>query len=580
MKLVIRQYLAYLKERGELDALLPDLLSQMGLEVFLKPGVGSRQYGVDIGAFGKLSSESESKVYLFSVKSGDLDRKDWDSGNPQDLRPSINEIIDVFIPTRIPAEYKDRPVEICLCFGGEVKEEVRSNISMFLGRLKADDLNFSEWNGDRLAELIEQHMLREELLPKHCRGLLRKSLAMIDEPEVSFKHFSQLAISLTCTEDKKPKDILTGIRQLYLCLWILYSWCRDEDNLESAYLSAEFTMLNAWEAAKFAFGKKNVVAVSTLTTLDSILRLNLQVSNQYIEEKIIPHCNSLYAISHAVRPSCATDVNLKLFDVLGRLALTGCWTYWYLGQISEENVDSGRFFSESVANYQESIKKLIVNNPILFTPYKDEQAIDLVLALWFLSLDQKHWRDIQAWLVNMTHEIYQMLKISDKYPTTIRSYAELIEHPMDKSDEYKKSVTKGSILYPYISTFSAFMGFSEPYEIIGKIKKEFLPHCNFQVYFLDETSEKHFYRFDKMHGATLSDVCVTEEPDELINQLVRECDQSNKVYEMSAFKYSFWPIILTGCRHYRLPVPMHFIIDIFKQRKEYDAASSKEAEES
>jgi hypothetical protein len=49
-----------------------------------------------------LSSESESKVYLFSVKSGDLDRRDWD-GKPQDLRPSINEIIDVFIPTRIPA---------------------------------------------------------------------------------------------------------------------------------------------------------------------------------------------------------------------------------------------------------------------------------------------------------------------------------------------------------------------------------------------------------------------------------------------------------------------------------------------
>ncbi len=36
MKLMIRQYLASLKERGELDALLPDLLSQMGLEVFLK----------------------------------------------------------------------------------------------------------------------------------------------------------------------------------------------------------------------------------------------------------------------------------------------------------------------------------------------------------------------------------------------------------------------------------------------------------------------------------------------------------------------------------------------------------------
>ncbi len=540
MKLVIRQYLASLKERGELDALLPDLLSQMGLEVFLKPGVGSRQFGVDVAAFGKLTSEPESTVYLFSVKSGDLDRKDWDSGNPQDLRPSINEIIDVFIPTRIPAEYKDKPVEICLCFGGEVKEEVRSNVSMFLGKLKTDDLRFSEWNGDRLADLVEQHMLREELLPINCRGLLRKSLAMIDEPEVSFKHFSQLAISLTCTDNKKPKEILTGIRQLYLCLWILYSWCRDEDNLESAFLSAEFTMLNTWEAAKFAFGKKNNVAISTLITLDSIIRLNLHVSIQYIEEKIIPHCNSLYAISHAVKPSCATDVNLKLFDVLGRLALAGCWSYWYLGQARDGNEEAVRFFSEAVTEYQESIKHLIVNNPILFTPYKDEQAIDLVLALWFLSLDHKHWYDIKSWLSNMSRGIYQMFKISGKYPTTIRSYAELIEHPIDKTEDYKKSVTKGSILYPYISSFSAIMGFRESYEIVKKIKEEFLSHCNFQVYFLDESSEEHFYRFDKMHGATLSDVCVTEAPDELIQQLVSECEQSNKVYDMTAFKYSFW----------------------------------------
>jgi hypothetical protein len=36
------------------------------------------------------------------------------------------------------------------------------------------------------------------------------------------------------------------------------------------------------------------------------------------------------------------------------------------------------------------------------------------------------------------------------------------------------------------------MGFSEPYEIVKKIKEEFLPHCNFQVYFLDESSEDHF----------------------------------------------------------------------------------------
>jgi len=567
MKLVIKQYLASLKERGELDALLPDLLSQMGFEVFLKPRIGSRQYGVDVGAFGKLTDDEDEKVYLFSVKSGDLGRKDWDGGNPQDLRPSINEITDVFIPSRIPPEYKEKPVEICLCFGGEIKEEVRANVSLFLDKQTSNNLSFSEWNGDRLAALIEQHMLREELLPENCRGLLRKSLAMIDEPDISFKHFSRLAIRLTCTDGQKPKQALTAIRQLYLCLWILYAWCREEDNLESAYLSLEFALLNAWDASKISFDKKNKIAVGMRETLDSILLLNLQVSNCYLEEKIIPHAGNLYALSHAVRPSCAVDVNLKLFDILGRLALSGCWAYWYLGKISEEDTKSIEFYSNTVSRYQEVIKKIISNNPMLFTPYKDEQAIDIVIAIYFLSLNKRHWGDIHRWLVNMTRDIYHMHRLHDKYPATIQNYAELIEHPVEKTEEYRKGVTKGSILYPYISAFSVIMDFHEPYEAVKKIKEDFLPHCNFQVFFFDEESEKHFYRFDEVHGATLSDVCVTELPEKLIKQLADECEQSDKVYEMSAFKHSLWPMILSGCRHYRLPVPMHFILGLYEKPK-------------
>lgn len=578
MKLVIRQYLASLKERGELDALLPDLLSQMGLEVFLKPGIGSRQYGVDVGAFGKLTDEPANKVYLFSIKSGDLDRREWDGGNPQDLRPSINEIIDVFIPSRIPVEYKNELIEICLCFGGEVKEEVRANVTMFLEKSKTDKLHFSEWNGDRLAALIEQHMLREELLPKNCRGLLRKALAMIDEPDISFKHFRQLVVILT-KDDQHPSNNLTRIRQLYLCLWILYSWCRDANNLESAFLSAEFTLLNAWEFAKSSIDKKSKVAISTTTTLDSIIKLNIQISTQYIEEKIIPNVDSLYAISHAVRPSCAVDVNLKLFDTLGRLALTGCWGYWCLTKLKGEDNETNDHYSEFVIKYQNSIKQLINNNPILLTPYKDEQGIDLALALWFLCLNYENWNYIDSWLTNISSETYNMFKINEKYPTTIQSYAELIEHPIDKTDEYRKSVTKGSILYPYISIFSAIMDFSEPYDLVKKIKEDFLPHCNFQVYFFDELSESNFYSFHEIHGATLSHVCITEDKNNLIEQLISECEQSNKIYEMSAMKYSLWPIILTGCRHYRLPFPIHFLIDIYKQIKNSQSANDMDLNE-
>jgi hypothetical protein len=106
MKLIIKQYLASLKERQELDALLPDLLSQMGLNVFSRPGRGTKQEGVDVAAVGAIGDGSE-KVYLFSVKAGDLTRSSWDGDSVQALRPSLNEILDTYITTRLPHELRD-----------------------------------------------------------------------------------------------------------------------------------------------------------------------------------------------------------------------------------------------------------------------------------------------------------------------------------------------------------------------------------------------------------------------------------------------------------------------------------------
>ena len=56
------------KERGELDAVLPDLLSELGLNVYSRPGRGTRQDGVDVGAVGSLDGGSE-KVSISSRSS-------------------------------------------------------------------------------------------------------------------------------------------------------------------------------------------------------------------------------------------------------------------------------------------------------------------------------------------------------------------------------------------------------------------------------------------------------------------------------------------------------------------------------
>lgn len=563
MKLVIKEYLASLKERKELDALLPDLLSQMGLEVFSRPGIGNRQYGVDVAAFGSLDGQPET-VYLFSIKSGDLGRADWDSDPIQSLRPSLNEIKDVYIPTHLPTEYKSYPIEICLCFGGDLKQEVTPNISTYTASNSSNGISFSIWSGDKLSAYIEKYFLREELLPKHCRPLLRKSLALLDEPDASYRHFSQLVASLSATNGKSDIQVLTSIRQLHICLWILYSWCREAGNLEAAYLASELVLLHAWNIDKdhISQGKKASKAINQ--TMFSTLNLAQQIGVGYTHEKIMPHAGKLYAISNAVHPSCKVDVNLKLFDVLSRVAISGIWIQWYLERFPLQNNDSALTLEDSLKQHRETLIRLIENNPILYTPYKDDQGIDIFIAAWFLMLDKNYHEKLHDWLHQLMQRVRFLYDTNGSYPCNIDEYHELIEHPLEKTDSYKEEVTAGSILFPYISAFSAALEFDDVYESVKALKTDILKHSNFQAWYPDDASEDNYYLNMAQHGAALSHINVDDGPKNFLTSIFRECEESKHFQELSAIKSGLWPIIFVASRHYRIPVPIDFIKHIFE----------------
>lgn len=100
MKLVIKEYLSLLKESKELDDLIPELLLSMNHKTISKAQVGTRQYGVDVTSIGK-DADGIEKVFLFTIKEGNLSRADWDGGSNQAVRPSLDEILDVYIPTHL-----------------------------------------------------------------------------------------------------------------------------------------------------------------------------------------------------------------------------------------------------------------------------------------------------------------------------------------------------------------------------------------------------------------------------------------------------------------------------------------------
>ena len=446
---------------------------------------------------------------------------------------------------------------ICLCFGGDIQEQVRPQVKGYIKRNKRENLTFEEWNGDKLASLILSNFLREDLLPPNARSQLRKSLALLDEPEASYQHFAVLIRSLSSKESINVENQLTVIRQINICLWILFSWARDAGNIESAYLSSEIALLHAWEIAKAYAAKTTNTAKEVQSAFQSILIAYFQISTQYIGEKILPHTQKQHSLSVAVRASCNLDVNLKLFDVLGRLAMGGIWAYWIAKQVEEDENDRYDLCWREIDSYTIAIKQLISHNPTLLLPIKDDQAIDMSIALLLLFIDKKNHNYIRKWLSELIRRATFAHQIDGLYPCNLNSYAELLEHPQQKNEVYRKEVTSGSILIPMIALSAALLGDGDLYSNVQNIKEKHLNHCNFQFWYPDESSEEHFYTNSDAHGATLSHTCIDRSIDEFLSQAFAECKHTPHFKTLSAVENGLWPIILIACRHYRIPVPLH-----------------------
>lgn len=569
MKLIIREYLGSLRERSELDAILPDLLSQLGLNVYSRPGRGTRQDGVDVGAVGSLNGGPE-KVYLFSIKAGDLTRKEWDGDAVQSLRPSLNEILDAYIPNRIPVEHRGKEIVICITIGGDVQEQVRPQLTGFISQNTSPNISFEEWNGDRLASLIQSSFLREDLLPAGARSQLRKALALLDEPDAAYRHFDALITLLSKSAMSKSADRVRAIRQISICLWMLFAWARESANMEAAYRSGELTLLHAWNILREFAGTDTKATDASLTAFSSVFQAYQQICTEFLS-KVLPHVNKLHGLSSAVRSSCGLDVNLKMFDLLGRVAMAGLWSYWGASLCTQEQQKEKEAAFADAAAHASSIKALISNNPVLCMPVKDSQSTDISVALLLLALNKDDHESIRNWVGEMIDRVTFALTVNGQYPCILESYSDLLVHPKIGDLEYRKSVTSASVLYPVIAMFAGFISDADTYDKVANLKKEQLQHCNFQLWYPDDQSEDRLYTNSDSHGATLSDVRVDLPKEGFLKQVFTECEHSPHLMQLSAFRLGYWPLIIVACRHYGLPLPVHFL----KGLEERDVTDTK-----
>lgn len=555
MKLILKEYLRSLKERNELDALLPDLLTEMGMVVTSLPQRGTRQNGVDIMAVGK-NKNQEDTVYLFSVKDGDLNRTHWNGESDQALRPSIEEIIDVYIPNRISPEHKNKKVVICLCFGGNILEQVRENVSSYTRQKTTKHISFEEWNGDKIAELIIQHLLKEALLPVGLREELRRSIAMIEEPEASIQYFNSLLKLI----EKSELNILRKIRLINLCLWVLYSWSRNIDNLESIYQCSEKSLFISWLIVKDIYPNTNKEAKEAKISFGNIVGIYRKITENFVD-KFKPFCDKQYAISANAHYGSNANTNIKLFDILSRFSV---YTYWLYSDIqNEDDKDLKQKLTDKLCNHLDILQSLILNNTILFTPIKDSHIIEISLFIiaFNLSNEEEHIKFLKLYVSNLINALKISYSINYLYPVIDEAFEKLLNHSSQRDDSYFKEATSGSLLLPTLALISAIFEDESSFKIIQEIQKEKLSHCNFQLWFPREKSENIMLRSpDRLHGACWSSVPIQKNTSEFLKEVQTMLSKNEHLKNFSLLKNNLYPIFLVACRHYRQPIPLNFLI--------------------
>ncbi len=558
MRSIVREFFRGLRERDELDAIVPELLTATGYEVISRPQIGPRQYGVDVAAVGK-DADGTRKLFLFVIKQGDLTRTDWNVG-AQAVRPSLDELRDAYLDTLAP-EHQQLPVVVCITVGGVVLQNVKPLVDGFMRRERTQRIDYRVWTGDTLTGMLVDGALREEVFPAERRKYLRRAAALVEEPESSFQQFSRLVRDVEADAKLTPVE---RVRSLYLALWILLVWGREAGNLESPYRAAEYVMLRGWEQLWPLVEKDKGRKLEASHCLFEATDLYLRIWDELYSDKILKHVGARHALSYAVGSRDALDINLALFETLGRLAVGGLFRAWLetsagktLGLVTDP--------SAKLVEAAQGIAAMIEANRGLYTPVHEDQAIDIILAIMLLAIVPETQEAAAHYVSQVARSTMISFRWGEFYPVIEHDYASLIRATDRDNEEVPKELTAASILYPHVAMFALAFGNSELVAELGEFQTEDLPHCNFQIWVPNARSEAKLWS-GRRNGSALGGLKIGKDGKELFEAVQKEAGATDHYSEISAIRLDQLPFFLLACRFFRYPPPPQTWLPIIEER--------------
>ncbi|RZF24665.1 hypothetical protein EVC45_37515 [Paraburkholderia sp. UYCP14C] len=569
MRLIISSFLRTLRERDEFDRLLPDLLSAMGYVPVARPQTGVRQYGVDLPVVGKNPVDGVEELVLLTIKQGDLGRQDWD-GSAQAVRQSLDEIIEVCLPRDLEPAHQPLRKRIILATTGDLKQDTQRNWTAYIEK-RANEAQFEFWGGDKVADLIERHMLDEHVFVEDDRTNLRKALAFAGEQEYSLADLErllrrQLGLGKSGELDGTVKDgkpLVKAITRLNLALHMFAKAAQDAGDTRQALVAAELFMLKTWHRIQSSSDP------SHRQVRESFMRLSqtyMDVAMAYVR-KMAPYMMVRDGMSGYTRESA--EYGVVLLEHVGLVATTGL-AIFCLADDSEHKTACG---------IADLLAAMLANMPATASPRLDRNAIDVSLALLSLTMTNRHAAAL-GWLSELCGRLLFSFRRQLDFPISSDSFDDLVEFKGGQHDELIATMMGASWMSAYVFLWCVALGMEREYANAVELLRKEVPQVVPQVWHPDSESEKRMF-FGPIHTTT-GNTEIMEFPSsaEALRERINKFLEHDPITSFSEDgQVGFHPMEMIAVRHYRTPFPVKILYGLSRLGREDAAEDSAEQPE-
>ncbi len=528
MKLILKDYIATLKEEKELEGLLYNILFLENYRDFTLPQKGIRQHGVD------LSCKKGKTSYLFVIKQGDIDRAVWNS-NKNSVRQSLDEIKDAYL--HLNGEFIEDKVKIILCTNGEIRQDVRQDWDGYIANNKRENLEYCFWGIDDITNYVIKLIPNEYLVDQNKMTLLRKTLYFSNETENDLRYFDKLLDEII--EEMSSQKRNTRIYKKNLYLYVLVTKMCSRNYIESrnnrvAININEKAMIKLWAyiMKKNLYEKNNEVSMLIEITKEYEIANDCYLKNIETVSKYQPSFNIYNSLEY----------KLQVYECIGIISAYLNYLLYFYG------------YTKKVQEYKCILTTILNNNLSGWTfPVYDLHSIEINSLLHFYyNVDREECKMILSTLLK---NMKLKLEFFNYHPIEGENYDKAILLELKNNIGNFESTNLIFILFEWAALF-------EEEELINDFimfLKEKFTSLSYNPWTITPTEELSYFVEKQNYNIGEYIEYYDDLKYETIKLIMKKSLEISKYEKFNTIIYNCEPYFWLAAKINRIPIPSFFI---------------------